>query len=116
MSLVIANSMYPEPLRSLAFGFINDVSYTTLGSSFVNPIRIMHLQNLTDTDITVSWDGVDDHLLVAAGGFILFDITANKDQQSIGFFFPSGTRLFVRSVSGDPTMGIVTLATFYGRS
>lgn len=116
MPVITSTSLYPEPLRTLAFGFINDVTYTTLGSSFVNPTRLIHLQNLTDVDVTISFDGVDDHLYVASGGFVLFDVTTNRDAQAVGLFFSVGTRLYVRSVSGDPTLGVVALSTLYGRN
>ena len=115
MANVVSTIMYPEPLRSRAFGFINDVTYTAIGSAFQNAVRLIHLQNLTDTDVTVSWDGVTDHLYLAAGAFVIFDVTANRDQQGIGFFFSVGTRLYARSVTSDPTLGVVALSAFYGR-
>jgi hypothetical protein len=102
-----------EPLRLLAYSSITD-DYIALGTPYVNPVRIYHLQNLTDVDLVYSWDGVTDHGVVAAGNFILLDVTANKSLDQ-GEFISAGWSTYIRSFSGlTPSVGSVYLTVFYG--
>lgn len=100
-----------ETLRSLAYGSLGS-SYTAIGSAFDNPARIIHLQNLTNVDITWSMDGTNDHGVVASGSFILLDITANKSLDQ-GEFIAQGTTFYAKT-SGSPSSGSVYLSVFYG--
>lgn len=104
--------LYPEVLRTLAFGSISG-TYAGLGSAFLNPIRLIHITNTTDVLLTFSFDGVNDHFVVQSSGFILLDVTANSTIAGSSFHIAQGTRIYVK---GAPTMGSVYLAAFYGAS
>jgi hypothetical protein len=101
-----------EPLRSLAAASIG-TSYTALGDPLVNPARIIHLQNATNADIVWSMDGINDHGFLAAGAFILLDITANKSLDQ-GEFIAIGTQFYVDYPDTQPTTGAVYLSVFFG--
>lgn len=103
--------LWPENLRSLDYTDLSS-SYAALGDGFENPVRIFHLQNLTDADIFYSFDGTNDHGVVASGSFILLDVTANKTLDQ-GEFIAVGTVIYV-STDGTPTSGAVYLSVFYG--
>lgn len=109
-----AIKLVAEGLRSLAYTSLS-TSYAALGEEFSNPIRIFHLQNLTDANIIYSFDGVNAHGVVAAGSFLLLDVTANKTLPQ-GEFISAGTIVSVRTISGEtaPTSGSVYLSVFYG--
>jgi hypothetical protein len=109
MSLAIR--MLPEPVRSLAFGSISG-TYAGIGTSFSNAIRIIFVQNLTDSTLMFSLNGIDDHFPLPANGFLLLDVTANKTLPQ-GAFIAEGTRIYVKEV-GAPSMGNVYVSTFYG--
>jgi len=109
MSLSIR--LIPEPVRSLAFGSIG-VAYMGIGTAITKPVRIFHLQNLTDANLMFSFGGVDDHVAIPAGGYLLIDVTANKSNER-GFFIGEGERIYVKRI-GTPTTGSVYLSTFYG--
>lgn len=100
-----------DDLRSLGFASITP-TYTAIGSPMSFPIRIFHLQNLTDETLMFSFDGIDDHLVLPASGFILLDITGNKTREQ-GFFLAEGDTIYVKEL-GNPTSGSVYLTTFYG--
>lgn len=102
----------PETVRSLAFGSISG-TYAGLGTAMSRPIRLIVLQNFTDVSVMISFDGVNDHLPLAALGYIILDITANKTRED-GFFLAEGQRLYVKQLSGAPGSGSVYLTTFYG--
>jgi hypothetical protein len=104
--------LFPEPMRSIAAGLIDD-TYRTVGSAFQHPIYWIHLYNGTDQAVTFSWDGTDDHLFLPAGGFLVMDITTNHAQNAAGLFFSIGQRIWVREATVTPTTGIITLSAFY---
>lgn len=109
MSLAI-RSLF-EPMRSLGFGSIL-VPYTALGTPFANPARQIYIQNTTDGLLCFSIDGVNDHFVVAANGFLIVDTTSNKTIDQ-GFFFSRGTQLYVRYI-GAPTSGTVYVSVVNG--
>lgn len=100
-----------EEMRSLAYGSIG-ASYMGIGSAFSNPIRIIFIQNLTNGTLLFSFDGVTDHFPLAASGFLLLDVTANKTREQ-GYYIAEGTRLYVKE-SDTPSSGSVYVTSFYG--
>jgi len=103
--------LVPESVRSLAFGSIG-AGYTGIGTSITNPVRILHIQNLTDAELMFSYDGVNDHFPLPTNGFLLLDITANKSREQ-GYYLAEGTRIYVKEV-GTPTTGNVYVCVYYG--
>lgn len=101
----------PESARSLAFGSIA-AGYTGVGTAISNPVRILHIQNLTDAVLMFSYDGVNDHFPLAASGYLLLDITANKSSTQ-GYYLAEGTRLYVKRLS-VPSSGSVYVTVYYG--
>jgi len=110
MSLAIR--LFPEALRSLAFGAIGG-GFTAIGTPFENPSRILLIQNFTDATLAFSWDGVSDHLILPTDGFILIDACANKNIAGQAYF-AQGTTIYVAQV-GVPGSGDVYVTTFYGQ-
>lgn len=102
-----------EPLRSIPFGDI-DANYNAVGNRIENPARIMIFQNLTDALIKFSFNGVDDHLPLAANGYFVLDLSSNASGTGIGFYIAEGDRFYVRSQGGNPTLGNVYVTSIYG--
>lgn len=111
MATSLSIRLEAELLRSLAFGSIG-ASYTGIGTSLESPVRIFHLQNLTDAELMFSFDGVDDHLVLPSNGYILLDVTANKTRED-GCYLAEGTRIYVKQL-GIPASGNIYLTTFSG--
>ncbi len=111
MGASLSVRLLPETVRELASGSIS-AAYAGLGTAMSRPIRMMVLQNLTDETVWISFDGVNDHMPLAALGYIILDITANKTRED-GFFLSEGQRLYVKRL-GTPTSGSVYLTTFFG--
>lgn len=111
MGSALSVRMLPLPLRTLAFGSIT-ASYVAIGNAFEFPVRIIYLQNLTDVTLKFSFDGVTDHLVLPTNGFILLDVTANKNMPQ-GFSIAQGTKIYVTRI-GTPSTGSVYLSAFYG--
>lgn len=109
MSLAIR--LLPETIRTIGFASIG-AAYMGIGTGFANPVVIFHLQNLTDALLTFSFDGVNDHLVLPASGFILLDVSTNKSISN-AMFISQGQRIYVKE-NGVPTSGSVYLTVFYG--
>ncbi len=106
----LAVRLYPEVLRTAAFGAISG-TYSGIGSALLNPARIIYLVNATDVLLTFSFDGVNDHFVIPAQSFLLLDVTTNKTEVGGSFTMAQGQRLYVK---GAPTLGAVYFSTFFG--
>ncbi len=100
-----------DALRSKAAASITG-SYTVLGTAFTHPMRLIKITNLTNGDLTISFDGVTDNELVPAGGFVLYDLCSNKNEPDQTFVFAIGTQVYVK---GTASTGSVYLTTIYGQ-
>ena len=92
-----------EPVRELGFASIG-ASFTAVGTATLDHSRIVSFTNGTNADVYVSFDGVNNHLRVAANSFKLFDFTSNEVQVD-GFFIAIGTIFQVKQQSVAPTSG-----------
>lgn len=109
-----AKKVYFDTLRSLASGSIS-ASYAAVGSALtVNP-RIMCITNKTQGDMIFSTDDTNSsgQLIVPAGSFKLFDLTANlvpgKDDN---FVIAEGTQFYVKQIAA-PVSGAVYIEFVY---
>jgi hypothetical protein len=101
-----------EPQRTINYSAISG-TYTGIGTSFLNPVRLYLLQNFTDANLQFSWDGINDHFPLPAGGSMVLDITSNKSSTGGMFAAAQGDRTYVKEI-GTPTTGMVYLSIFYG--
>lgn len=101
-----------EPLRSIT-GISITSSYQGVGLPFVNAVRILKVTNLSDEPIFISLNGIDDHDVVAANGFFLYDYCTNRS--SVGGILeqPQGDRIYVRAVGTLPTLGSLYVTVVY---
>lgn len=102
-----------EPVRSIAFGSISG-TYAGVGTVYSDPVRIYFIQNLTDVTLMFSWDGVNDHFPLVSEAFLLLDVTSNRTDIGQALSIAQGDRTYVKSLSGNPTIGSVYLSIFYG--
>jgi hypothetical protein len=96
----------------LAFGSIG-VGYTGVGTAIDHPVFQFLLQNYTDALLTFSFDGVNDHFVLASGSQWINDISSNKSLLAQGLFLAQGSRLYVKE-NGTPSTGSVYFSVFYG--
>lgn len=110
----MTNKAILDPLRSLAFGSISG-TYAAVGNPQSYPARIICFTNTTDADMIFSMDGTTDQLLVAAGGFKLFDITTNhRPVNQDDFCFSNGTQWYVKQ-SSAPSKGAVYIEIIHSQ-
>lgn len=101
-----------ETLRSIAFGDIG-IGYSKVGTKLDYPSHLIKIYNLTDADVFVSHNGVDNHYLITANSAEIVDYSANK-ANSDRYVVEAGTAFHLKRISGAPTTGSVYLATCYG--
>lgn len=109
----LAVRLMPETVRTLAAAGVL-AGYTAVGTAFLNPSRILIIQNLTDQSVMFSFDGVNDHLPLVSNGYIVIDAAANKSNVPVmTCCFAQGTIIYAKRI-GTPTTGSVYVSTFYG--
>lgn len=111
MSLAIRAKF--EPARSLGFALIG-AAYMGVGTAFSHPVRMIIVTNRTDADLWFSLNGIDDHFMITADTAQILDVSSNKTAVTQELYFAEGDRLYVKQVSGAPTMGAVYLSVVYG--
>jgi len=104
-----ATTLFPEALRSIDSGNF-DGTYMALGTPLGHQACLIKFTNLSDVDVTVSWDGgTTDHDLVPANGFALYDVTQQTQRES-GIYVAKGTPFYVKGSQGT---GLVYLTALY---
>lgn len=103
-----------EPLRTITFSEISG-TYAGVGIPFSNPVRILKVTNFTDVNILVSLNGIDDHDIVPASGFFLYDYCSNKSNSGGLLEQPQGDRIYVKAASPSnlPTIGSLYVTIVY---
>lgn len=104
-------TIFPEVLRSLpSSGFSG--SYQAIGTPLVYPSRILKFTNDTNVEVTVSWDGTNDHEVLPADSFLLIDIAANRQISNI-FCAAAGVQFYVNGASGMGNTGNFYISSYY---
>jgi hypothetical protein len=101
-----------EPMRSLGFASVA-VGYTAIGTPLDHRAVIIYFDNTTDKEVTISFDGTNDHFNLPATTFRPLEICTNK-VSSEGLFVNFGTTIYVkRSAAGAPGSGSVFVSAVY---
>lgn len=108
----LALRLLPEPIRSIAFGSISG-TYAGIGTAITNPARVIYLVSTLNVDSMISFNGIDDHFVLLASGYIMLDVSSNQSFNQ-GLYISSGQRLYVKQLSGAPASGSVYLTVMYG--
>jgi len=104
-----------EPCRTLSGSSVpaSNAAYKMVGTPYLEPIRMIYLQNLTDQPVMFSLDGINDHFPLISDAYLLFDITANKTLTQ-GFYLPQGGALYAKALGTTPQTGSIYYTVFYG--
>lgn len=101
-----------ENLRLLAFGGISG-AYASVGAAFAHPVRVLKINNLTNANILISFDGVNDKDIVAANSAWIHDYGSNKTDTGGSLDQSQGERVYVKQQSAAPTLGAVYVTVIY---
>lgn len=112
MSVLSAMRLRYETLRSLPFSSISG-TYAGVGTPFLNPARVVKIFNLTDANLLISLNGIDDVDIVPSQTGQILDIGSNKSDQAGNFEEPAGDRIYVKQESTPATSGSVYVTVIY---
>lgn len=89
--------------------------YQTVGSAMAHPIRQLVFYNLSDKAVYFSFNGIDNHFVLAVNGAFVLDITANKTFPE-GWFVAEGQTIYAKVTGGvNATAGAVYVTALYGQ-
>lgn len=103
-----------DQLRIEPFGSVMG-TYAAFGPAFAHTMRMVRFVNTTDADMLISFDTVNDNIILPAGSFVLYDCTTNREESLTFFVFQIGTQAYLKYASGAPTKGSVYLECVYGQ-
>lgn len=115
-----ANSIRAEHLPVYSLGFAGVLAgYSPLvnaaaTSAIPFPARLVLVQNYTDADIMVSYNGIDDHYPLKSGGVVIFDYCSDSATNVTGLFIPTNTIFYAKRLAGAPTSGSVYVSVVVG--
>jgi hypothetical protein len=75
MSQITAR-LNPEPIRTIAGSTLTG-TYKVISTPITNPSKILIFVNNTGVLVTISWDGVNDHLVLVPGATLVLDEDSN---------------------------------------
>ena len=106
-----------DSIRSSAIASIT-ASYTPLGLPFGHQMRVLHFVNDSNGTYMISFDGINDNVVLLADGFTLYDLTSDQDLNE-HFRYQAGTQIFIKSLVA-PTAAAgqtdtVYLVAIYGK-
>jgi hypothetical protein len=108
----ISTRLAVEPVRERGFATIA-AGYMSVGTPVDYASSFIVFQNLTDTSVMVSFNGIDDNLPLPMAGGLVLDVTSNKSREG-GFYVAEGTQFYVRHLGIAPTVGSFYITNFYG--
>lgn len=112
-NLISSNRVRFEPIRFLAFSAISALTPTAIGIPFSNPVRLLEINNLTDADLLISFNGIDSHTVIAARTGKIYDYGSNKADQP-GFLEQAlGERVYAQAILALPSSGAVYVTVMY---
>lgn len=112
MSGALPQRVRYETLRSLAYTSISG-TYAGVGTAFANPVRLIKVNNTTDANLIISFDGVNAHDFVFAQSAYVFDYASNKEGPVDKLEQSVGDRVYVKEESGSPSKGNVYVTVVY---
>ncbi len=101
-----------DEFRTVGFAAITG-SFTPVGAALTHNWRAWRITNNTNGDLIFSLNGTTDNLFVPANSFVLYDLTANTDDDgSSALVMALGSQFYVRS-STVPSSGAAYIEGIY---
>lgn len=101
--MAIKDFITPLTLASKASSTMG-ASYAALnGTGMAGAAFYIRLNNDTNQDVTVSYDGINDHEFLAAGQVLEIPVQTNAQPGNYRALFKKGTIVYVKSTAGTGT-------------
>lgn len=112
MAISSAQRVRYDTLRSLGHAAIG-AGYVAVGAAFSHPVRILKINNFTDANLKISFDGVTDNDVVAAMSAYVMDYASNRIEPVGQLEQPVGDRVYVKEEAAGPSTGNVYVTVVY---
>ena len=112
--MAYSNKAFFDTLRSTTPASIG-AAYATFGSVLTYATLIVCFKNYTNGDVYVSTDGTNDHLLIPANSYTVYDLRTNAPF-NLEYAFAIGTQFYVKDGPTAPTTGTFVLETLVVRA
>lgn len=109
---VLGQRIRYEALRSLGNASIG-ASYVIVGTAFANPVRILKIDNGTNVNLIISFNGSTDHTFIGADSGVIFDYASNSELPVGKLDQSQGDAVYVKQESGAPSSGTVYVTVIY---
>lgn len=106
----LSTVILPDTLRSIDTATLAG-SYLPIGTVLTNGGRILRFTNLSNVTVTVSWDGINDNEILAAGTSFLLDVSAARENANY-LEVQNGTQFYAKSAAG---VGLFYISVYYGK-
>lgn len=87
-------------------------TYLVLGTPLAHSSALIKMVNLSNKDLLVSIDGVNDVDVIPSGGFWLYDVTSDSPKSS-DVFVDKGRQYYVKTTDAAAGTGLVYLVVQY---
>lgn len=101
-----------DTMRSLSYSSIGS-GFMGVGTAFEYPVKLLKIINLTNANLIVSYNGVNNQDIVTANGGVIYDVAANKADPAGSFQLSVGDRVYVMEETSAPTSGNVYVVVVY---
>lgn len=85
-----------------------DSTYQAIGNPLSNEARMIKWKSDCDVDVTISYDGVNDHDIILTGDREVEDLTTNKTIKE-GFVRAKSTQIYAKSAAGTGNLYLVVI-------
>ena len=101
-----------DTMRSLGFASIG-AGFMGVGTAFAFPVKLLKIVNLTNVNLIISYDGVNNQDIVTANGGVIYDVATNKADPAGSLQLSVGDRVYVMEETIAPTSGNVYVVVVY---
>ncbi|MFI5332580.1 MAG: hypothetical protein ACHQVS_00595 [Candidatus Babeliales bacterium] len=101
-----------ETLRSLGHASVG-AGFTAIGTAFLNPVRILMVDNSTDVNLIISFDGINNHMFIAANSGRVIDYASDAELPVGKLSQAADVIVYAKEESGGPTVGNVYVSVVY---
>jgi len=104
------NSVLPIGLTTFDSSGLTGAYQAINAAGLPNPCFFIRIVNDSDADVTLSYDGTNNHDFLAAGQVLEINAQSNHRQSTGAANFAQGTRV---SVTGSAGTGLIYLSGYY---
>ena len=96
------NKIEPNIMHTFNSASLTGSYQLVLSGGFAFDLAVYKAYNGGNTDVTVSYDGVNDHDVIPAGGTFILDVQANKEGDKAAW--PKGRETWFKGTAGIGTI------------